>query len=166
MKRKIKKRIFKPCVALFLFVWAIIPILFLSCATAKSEENNTIYRTDTLVVEKTDTVRETVREYLRDEERQKDSVSVETRNDTVFVDRWHVKETTKWLIKKRDSEEKSASDSSQKSIEKQDSTTTITTHKQDPMMKTAMYICIGLLIIIIMVLIYEEWKKKTLHKNP
>lgn len=160
MKRKIKKRIFKPCVALFLFAWAIIPILFLSCATAKSEENNAIYRTDTLLVEKTDTVREIVREYLRDEERQKDSVSIETRNDTVFVDRWHTKEITKWLMAKNDKQQSSAQQQSQKSTEKQTAEKAKVIEKKDPMMKLTEYINLVLLVIIVMVMVYEHRKRK------
>ena len=100
MRRKTKQRIFKPCDAFLLFAWAIIPFLNLSCTTAKSVENNSLYRADTVTVERIDTVREVIREFLKDEMREKDSVSMSTRNDTVWVDRWHVKETIKYLVAK------------------------------------------------------------------
>lgn len=160
MRRKTKQRIFKPCDALFLFAWAIIPFLNLSCTTAKSVENNSLYRTDTVTVERTDTVREVIREFLKDEQREKDSVSVSTRNDTVFVDRWHTKETTKWLMAKNDKQQSSTQQHSQKSTEKQTAEKAKVIEKKDPMSKLTGYINLALLVIIIMVQFYEHRKKK------
>lgn len=160
MKRKIKKRIFKPCVALFLSVWAIIPILFLSCATAKSVENNSLYRADTVTVERTDTVREVIREFLKDEQREKDSVSVSTRNDTVFIDRWHTKEVTKWLMAKNDKQQSSAQQQSQKSTEKQTEEKDKVIEKQDPMKDVAILLMIGLLTVVLLVDLYERWRSR------
>lgn len=160
MRRKTKRRIFKPCDALFLFAWAIIPFLNLSCTTAKSVENNSLYRADTVIVERTDTVREVIREFLKDEQREKDSVSVSTRNDTVFVDRWHTKEITKWLMAKNDKHKSSTQQQSQKSTEKQTEENVKVIEKKDPMTKLTGYINFALLVAIIMVQFYEHRKKK------
>lgn len=160
MRRKTKQRNFKPCDALFLFAWAIIPFLNLSCTTAKSVENNSLYRADTVTVERTDTVRELIREFFKDEQREKDSVSVSTRNDTVWVDRWHVKETIKYMVEKNDKQQSSTQQQSQKSTEKQTDEKVKEIEKQDPMMKLTGYINFALLVIIIMVHVYEHRKKK------
>lgn len=159
MRRKTKQRIFTPCDALFLLAWAIIPFLNLSCTTAKSVENNSLYRADTVTVERTDTVREVIREFLKDEQREKDSVSVSTRNDTVFVDRWHTKEVTKWLMAKNDKQQSSTQQHSQKSTEKQTDEKVKDIEKEDPMTKLTGYINLALLVIIIMVMVYEHRKR-------
>lgn len=159
MRRKTKQRIFKPCDALFLFAWAIIPFLNLSCTTAKSVENNSLYRADTVIVERTDTIKEVIREFVKDEQREKDSVSVSTRNDTVFVDRWHTKEITKWLMAKNDKQQSSAQQHSQKSTEKQTAEKAKVIEKKDPMIKLTGYINLALLVIIIMVMVYEHRKR-------
>lgn len=160
MRRKTKQRIFKPCDALFLFAWAIIPFLNLSCTTAKSVENNSLYRADTVIVERTDTIKEVIREFVKDEQREKDSVSVSTRNDTVWVDRWHVKETIKYTVEKKDKQESSTQQHSQKSTEKQTAEKANVIEKKDPMTKLTEYINLALLVIIIMVQFYEHRKKK------
>ena len=160
MRRKTKQRIFKPCDALFLLAWAIIPFLNLSCTTAKSVENKSLYRADTVIVERTDTIREVIREFLKDEQREKDSVSMSTRNDTVFVDRWHVKETIKYMLEKNDKQQSSTQQQSQKSTEKQTAEKAKTIEKKDPMTKLTEYINLALLVIIIMVQFYEHRKKK------
>ena len=160
MRRKTKQRIFKPCDALFLFAWAIIPFLNLSCTTAKSVENKSLYRADTVRVERTDTVREVIREFLKDEQREKDSVSVSTRNDTVFVDRWHVKETIKYMVEKNDKQQSSTQQQSQKSTEKQTAEKAKVIEKKDPMTKLTGYINLALLVIILIVQFYEHRKRK------
>lgn len=160
MRRKTKQRIFTLCDALFLLAWAIIPFLNLSCTTAKSVENNSLYRADTVTVERIDTVREVIREFLKDEQREKDSVSVSTRNDTVFVDRWHTKEITKWLMAKNDKQQSSTQQHSQKSTEKQTAEKAKVIEKKDPMIKLTGYINLALLVIIIMVMVYEHRKRK------
>ena len=160
MRRKTKQRIFKPCDALFLFAWAIIPFLNLSCTTAKSVENNSLYRADTVIVERTDTIKEVIREFVKDEQREKDSVSMSTRNDTVFVDRWHVKETIKYLVAKNDKQQSSTQTESQKSTETQTEEKDKVIEKQDPMMKLTEYINLALLVVIIMVMVYEHIKRK------
>lgn len=160
MRRKTKQRIFTPCDALFLLAWAIIPFLNLSCTTAKSVENNSLYRADTVIVERTDTIKEVIREFVKDEQREKDSVSVSTRNDTVWVDRWHVKETIKYLVAKNDKQQASTQQESQKSTEKQTEENVKEIEKEDPMTKLTGYINFALLAIIIMVMIYEHRKRK------
>lgn len=160
MRRKTKQRIFKPCDALFLLAWAIIPFLNLSCTTAKSVENKSLYRADTVIVERTDTVREVIREFVKDEQREKDSVSVSTRNDTVWVDRWHTKEITKWLMAKNNKQQSSTQQQSQKSTEKQTEEKAKEIEKKDPMTKLTEYINLALLVIIIMVQFYEHRKRK------
>lgn len=160
MRRKTKQRIFKPCDALFLLAWAIIPFLNFGCTTAKSVENNSLYRADTVTVERIDTVREVIKEFFKDEMREKDSVSVSTRNDTVWVDRWHVKETIKYMLEKNDKQQSSTQQQSQKSTEKQTEEKAKEIEKKDPMTKLTEYINLALLVIIIMVQFYEHRKKK------
>lgn len=160
MRRKTKQRIFTPCDALFLFAWAIIPFLNLSCTTAKSVENKSLYRADRVIVERTDTIKEVIREFLKDEQREKDSVSMSTRNDTVFVDRWHVKETIKYMLEKNDKQQSSTQQQSQKSTEKQTEENVKEIEKEDPMTKLTEYINLALLVIIIMILVYEHRKRK------
>lgn len=160
MIRKSKLRILKPCVALFFVVWAIIPFLFLSCTTAKSVENNSTLRTDTVVVERTDTIKEVIREFVKDEQKQKDSISVTTKNDTVWVDRWHVKETVKYLVAKNDKQASSTQTESQKSMEKQTDEKVKEIEKQDPMKDVAILIQIGLTTVVLLVLLYERWRSR------
>ena len=113
-----------------------------------------------MIVERTDTIKEVIREFVKDEQREKDSVSVSTRNDTVFVDRWHTKEITKWLMAKNDKQQSSAQQQSQKSTEKQTAEKAKVIEKKDPMTKLTEYINLALLVIIIMVMIYEHRKRK------
>lgn len=160
MRRKSKLRILRPCVALFLFAWAIIPFLNLSCTTAKSVENNSTVRTDTVVVERTDTIKEVIREFVKDEQKQKDSISVTTKNDTVWVDRWHVKETIKYLVAKNDKQASSIKTESQKSTEKQTEEKVKEIEKQDPMKDVAILIQIGLTTLVLLVLLYERWRSR------
>ena len=160
MIRKSKLRILKPCVALFFAVWAITPFLFLSCTTAKSVENNSTLRTDTVVVERTDTIKEVIREFVKDEQRQKDSISVTTKNDTVWVDRWHVKETIKYLVAKNDKQQSSTQMESQKSTEKQTEEKDKVIEKQDPMKDVATLLQIVLTTVVLLVLLYERWRSR------
>ena len=160
MIRKSKLRILKPYVALFLLMWAITPFLFLSCTTAKSVENNSTLRTDTVVVERTDTIKEVIREFVKDEQKQKDSISVTTKNDTVWVDRWHVKETVKYLVAKNDKQASSTQTESQKSMEKQTDEKVKEIEKQDPMKDVAILIQIGLTTVVLLVLLYERWRSR------
>ena len=160
MIRKSKLRILKPSVALFFAVWAITPFLFLSCTTAKSVENNSTVRTDTVIMERTDTIKEVIREFVKDEQRQKDSVSMTTRNDTVWVDRWHVKETTKYIVAKNDKQASSTQTESQKSTEKQTEEKVKEIEKQDPMKDVAILLQIGLTTVVLLVLLYERWRSR------
>lgn len=160
MRRKPKQRIFKPCDALLLFAWAIIPFLNLSCTTAKSVENNSLYRADTVIVERTDTIKEVIREFVKDEQREKDSVSVSTRNDTVFVDRWHTKEITKWLMAKNDKQQSSTQQQIQKSTKKQTAEKAKVIEKKDPMKDVAILLMIGLLTVVLLVDLYERWRSR------
>ena len=160
MIRKSKLRILKPYAALFFAVWTITPFLFLSCTTAKSVENNSTVRTDTVIVERTDTIKEVVREFVKDEQKQKDSVSVTTKNDTVWVDRWHVKETIKYLVAKNDKQQSSTQQESQKSTEKQTDEKVKEIAKKDPMKDVAILIQIGLTTVVLLVLLYERWRSR------
>ena len=160
MRRKTKQRIIKPCDALFFFAWAIIPFLNLSCTTAKSVENKSLYRADTVIVERTDTIKEVIREFFKDEQREKDSVSMSTRNDTVFVDRWHVKETIKYMVEKNNKQQSSTQQQSQKSTEKQTDEKVKEIEKQDPMKDVATLLQIGLTTVVLLVLFYERWRSR------
>ena len=160
MRRKSKLRILKLSAALFFAVWTITPVLFLSCTTAKAVENNSTVRTDTVVVERTDTIKEVIREFVKDEQKQKDSVTVTTKNDTVWVDRWHVKETIKYLVAKNDKQQSSTQMESQKSTEKQTEEKVKEIEKQDPMKDVATLILIGLTTVVLLVLLYERWRSR------
>lgn len=160
MIRKSKLRILKPSEALFFAMWTITPFLFLSCTTAKSVENNSTVRTDTVIMERTDTVKEVIREFVKDEQRQKDSVSMTTRNDTVWVDRWHVKETTKYMVAKNDKQQSSMQTESQKSTEKQTDEKVKEIEKKDPMKDVAILLQIGLTTVVLLVLLYERWRSR------
>ena len=160
MIRKSKLRILKPSVALFFAMWTITPFLFLSCTTAKSVENNSTVRTDTVIMERTDTIKEVIREFVKDEQRQKDSVSMTTRNDTVWVDRWHVKETTKYMVAKNEKQASSTQTESQKSTEKQTDEKVKEIEKKDPMKDVAILIQIGLTTVVLLVLLYERWRSR------
>ena len=79
--------------ALFFFAWAITPFLILSCTTAKTAQNKSIFATDTLIINRTDTVKEvqwrlrtdTIRERIY----QRDSTSQRQEGNTILREIWH-----------------------------------------------------------------------------
>lgn len=79
--------------ALFFFAWAVIPFLILSCTTAKTAQNKSIFATDTLIINRTDTVREvqlrlrtdTIRERIY----QRDSTSQRQEGNMTLREIWH-----------------------------------------------------------------------------
>ena len=83
--------------ALKFFYWAVIPFLIFGCSTAKTVKNNAHSRADTLIIYKTDTVRQvqwklrtdTMREILRT----KDSTVQRQQGDTVIREIWHWRES-------------------------------------------------------------------------
>lgn len=113
-----------------------------------------------MIMERTDTIKEVIREFVKDEQRQKDSVSVTTKNDTVFVDRWHVKETTKYMMAKNDKRQSSMQTESQKSTEKQTDEKVKEIEKKDPMKDVATLLQIGLTTVVLLVLLYERWRSR------
>lgn len=79
--------------ALFFFAWAVTPFLILACTTAKTAQNKSILATDTLIINRTDTVREvqwrlqtdTIRERIY----QRDSTSQRQEGDMTIREIWH-----------------------------------------------------------------------------
>lgn len=83
--------------ALKIFCWAVIPFLVLGCSTAKTVKNNAHSRADTLIIYKTDTVRQvqwrlrtdTIRQVMR----VRDSTVQRQQGDTVIREIWHWRES-------------------------------------------------------------------------
>ena len=79
--------------ALFFFAWAVTPFLILACTTAKTAQNKSTFATDTLIINRTDTVREvrwrlrtdTIREHIY----QRDSTSQRQEGDMTIREIWH-----------------------------------------------------------------------------
>ena len=79
--------------ALFFFAWAVTPFLILACTTAKTAQNKSTFATDTLIINRTDTVREvqwrirtdTIRERIY----QRDSTSQRQEGDMTIREIWH-----------------------------------------------------------------------------
>lgn len=79
--------------ALFFFAWAVIPFFVLSCTTAKTAQNKSTFATDTLIINRTDTVREvqwrlrtdTIRERIY----QRDSTSQRQEGNMTIREIWH-----------------------------------------------------------------------------
>ena len=79
--------------ALFFFAWAVIPFLILACTTAKTAQNKSTFATDTLIINRTDTVREvqwrlrtdTIRERIY----QRDSTSQRQEGEMTIREIWH-----------------------------------------------------------------------------
>lgn len=79
--------------ALFFFAWAVTPFLILACTTAKTAQNKSTFATDTLIINRTDTLREvqwrlrtdTIRERIY----QRDSTSQRQEGDMTIREIWH-----------------------------------------------------------------------------
>lgn len=94
-------------VALF-FIWCIIvPVLFFGCSSGKTMENNTILRDSVHLSKKQDTENKYLSKwsniFAHDSIYRKDSVVVQIKGDTVYMDRWHLlTKTNKAYIYKTD----------------------------------------------------------------
>lgn len=79
--------------ALFFFAWAFTPFLIFACTTAKTAQNKSTFANDTLIINRTDTVREmqwrqrtdTIRERIY----QRDSTSQRQEGDMTIREIWH-----------------------------------------------------------------------------
>lgn len=79
--------------ALFFFAWAVTPFLILACTTAKTAQNKSTFATDTLIINRTDTLREvqwrlrtdTIRERIY----QRDSTNQRQEGDMTIREIWH-----------------------------------------------------------------------------
>lgn len=79
--------------ALFFFAWAVTPFLIFACTTAKTAQNKSTFATDTLIINRTDTLREmqwrlrtdTIRERIY----QRDSTSQRQEGDMTIREIWH-----------------------------------------------------------------------------
>lgn len=93
--------------ALF-FIWCIIvPVLFFGCSSGKTVENNTILRDSVHLSKKQDTDNKYLSKwnniFAHDSIYRKDSVVVQIKGDTVYMDRWHLlTKTNKAYIYKTD----------------------------------------------------------------
>ena len=78
---------------LFFFAWAVAPFLILSCTTAKTAQNKSTFATDTLIINRTDTVKEvqwrrrtdTIRERIY----QRDATSQRQEENMTIREIWH-----------------------------------------------------------------------------
>lgn len=84
--------------ALFFFAWAVIPFFVLSCSTAKTAQNKSTFATDTLIINRTDTVREVQwrlrTDTLRERIYVRDSTSQRQQGDTLIREIWHWRESS------------------------------------------------------------------------
>lgn len=79
--------------ALKFIAWAVIPFFVLSCSTAKTAQNKSTFATDTLIINRTDTVKEvqwrlrtdTIRERIY----QRDSTSQRQEGNMILREIWH-----------------------------------------------------------------------------
>lgn len=79
--------------ALKFIAWAVTPFLILSCTTAKTAQNKSTFATDTLIINRTDTLREvqwrlrtdTIRERIY----QRDSTSQRQEGNMILREIWH-----------------------------------------------------------------------------
>lgn len=87
-----KRNIFRSD-ALKLFCWAITPLFILACTTTKTVQNKSTFTTDTLIINRTDTVKEvqwrlrtdTIRERIY----QRDSTSQRQEGNIIIREIWH-----------------------------------------------------------------------------
>ena len=87
-----KRNIFRSD-ALKLFCWAITPLLILACTTTKTAQNKSTFTADTLIINRTDTVKEvqwrlrtdTIRERIY----QRDSTSQRQEGNITIREIWH-----------------------------------------------------------------------------
>lgn len=87
-----KRNIFRSD-ALKLLCWAITPLLILACTTTKMAQNKSTFTTDTLIINRTDTVKEvqwrlrtdTIRERIY----QRDSTSQRQEGNIIIREIWH-----------------------------------------------------------------------------
>ena len=79
--------------ALFFFAWAVTPFLIFACTTAKTAQNKSTFATDTLIINRTDTVREVQwrlqRDTIRERIYQRDSTSQRQEGDMTIREIWH-----------------------------------------------------------------------------
>ena len=79
--------------ALFFFAWAVTPFLIFACTTAKTAQNKSTFATDTLIINRMDTVREVQwrlqRDTIRERIYQRDSTSQRQEGDMTIREIWH-----------------------------------------------------------------------------
>ena len=155
-----KPRYFR-CETLFFFAWAVTPFLIFACTTAKTAQNKSIFATDTLIINRTDTVKEvqwrlrtdTIRERIY----QKDSTSQRQGGDMTIREIWH------WETKESDRSRTqvdslavlvSKLESDRKASQRQETDREVRTEsKEPPWYKRIMYWTI---ILIVFVVIYRR----------
>ena len=146
--------------ALKFIAWAIIPFLILACTTAKTAQNKSTFATDTLIINRTDTVREvqwrlrtdTIRERIY----QRDSTSQRQEGDMIIREIWH------WEIKESDRSRTvvdslmalvSKLESERQASQRQETDTEVRTESKEP----PWYVKIGIwTIILIMIIRYDK----------
>ena len=146
--------------ALKFIAWAIIPFLILACTTAKTAQNKSTFATDTLIINRTDTLREvqwrlrtdTIRERIY----QRDSTSQRQEGDMIIREIWH------WEIKESDRSRTvvdslmalvSKLESERQASQRQETDTEVRTESKEP----PWYVKIGIwTIILIMIIRYDK----------
>ena len=146
--------------ALKLIAWAVTPFLIFACTTAKTAQNKSTFATDTLIINRTDTVREvqwrlrtdTIRERIY----QRDSTSQRQEGDMTIREIWH------WETKESDRSRTqvdslaalvSKLESERQASQRQADREVLTESKEPPWYKRIMYWAI---ILIVFVVIYRR----------
>lgn len=146
--------------ALKFIAWAIIPFLILACTTAKTAQNKSTFATDTLIINRTDTLREvqwrlrtdTIRERIY----QRDSTSQRQEGDITIREIWH------WETKESDRSRTvvdslaalvSKLESERQASQRQEADKEVRTESKEP----PWYVKIGIwTIILIMIIRYDK----------
>lgn len=151
--------------ALFFFAWAVTPFLILACTTAKTAQNKSTFATDTLIINRTDTVREvqwrlrtdTIRERIY----QRDSTSQRQEGNMTIREIWH------WETKESDrsrTEVDSLSalvsklESERRASERQETSREVRTESKEPPWYVKIGIWAIILITLIVIIRYHEKK--------
>lgn len=153
--------------ALFFLAWAVTPFLILSCTTAKTAQNKSIFATDTLIINRTDTVKEvqwrlrtdTIRERIY----QRDSTSQRQEGNTILREIWHwetresdhsrtVVDSLVALVSKLESEKRAS--------QRQETDTEVRTESKEPPWYAKIETWIFFLTLVVLVLRYKRNKTR------
>lgn len=155
------------CEALKFIAWAVTPFLIFACTTAKTAQNKSTFATDTLIINRTDTVREVQwrlrTDTLRERIYVRDSTSQRQQGDTIIREIWHWRESsTESSRTSMDSLQtciKSLRDSLRAS-QRQDTQQEVKTKRSEPPWYERMALWGVLLLIFLFILYFSDKKRK------